>query len=227
MAPKVTKMSASTRFSKDAGSHPILRVALMACWGIGLEMLNALAVDERVKPVMVLTRSPRFEDPWAGAVMHRALELGIPAHSFEGRKFSSIAEDLEDADPDVLFVHAYPHRIPRIVYERPRLGTVNVHPSLLPAYRGVNPTDRMLLDAVHETGLTSHFMDDGFDTGPIIHQKAILVKKDDTRETIIERLKSVVAELMRETVTKLMTPHFEPVHQHLIFMDKQLSSQVK
>ena len=204
-------MSASTRSSSAAGS-PVLRVALLACWGLGLAVLDALAADERVRLTTVLTRSPRPGDPWAGAVMERAGELGVPAVSFQGREPASLVRDL-GTETDLLLVLAYPRKLPREVFAAPRLGTVNLHPSLLPLYRGPQPTAAVLADRARETGLTAHYMDEDFDTGAIICRERISVFEEDTVDTVIERLKTVVPALLRETITRVMDPAFEPLPQ--------------
>ncbi|HKI81758.1 MAG TPA: formyltransferase family protein [Pseudodesulfovibrio sp.] len=203
-------MLASTRFSNGAGSPP-LRVALLACWGIGLEMLETLNGDGRVRLTAVLTRMPREGDYWAGAVFERAGQLGLPAAAFEGLGEAGLLMALGYAD--LLVVHAYPRKLPRTVFGAPRLGTVNVHPSLLPRYRGQAPTRAALADGAEETGLTAHYMDDDYDTGAVIAQERIFVSEDDTEDTVIEHLKAVVPALMRETITRVMDPLFEPAPQ--------------
>jgi methionyl-tRNA formyltransferase len=187
-------------------------VALLACWGIGLELLEALGADERVRLTSVLTRSPRDGDPWAGAVFDRAEELGLPTASFEGLDEAGLLRGV-GGEADLLVVHAYSRKLPRAVFGAPRLGTVNVHPSLLPRYRGQAPTRAVLADGARETGLTAHYMDDDYDTGAIIAQERIFVCEDDTENSVIERLKTVVPALMRETITRVLDPSFEPTPQ--------------
>lgn len=176
-------------------------------------MLEALTRDDRVSLVLVLTRVARDGDPWAGAVMARAQELGIAAESFEGMNFTALRNRLDTCMADLLMVHAYPRKLPREVFGRPPLGTVNVHPSLLPRYRGPQPTAAVLAEGADETGLTAHYLDDHYDTGDIIHQESIPVWRGDTQATVIERLKTVVPALLHETIRHLLDPAFRPVPQ--------------
>jgi len=181
----------------------------MACWGIGLTILETLVADERVHVTMVLTRNTKDDDPWAGVVMSRAQTLGIASTSFEAMGTEALCYTLDKCEADILMVHAYPKKLPREVFGRLPLGTINLHPSLLPLYRGPSPTDAVLQDKAQETGLTAHIMDDEFDSGPIISQRKIPVLRNDSIKAVIERMKSVVPSLMEETVTKILDKDFE------------------
>ncbi|MFZ6028215.1 MAG: methionyl-tRNA formyltransferase [Chloroflexota bacterium] len=206
-------MPASTKSLRAAGSNAPLRVALMASWGLGLEILRTLIADERIAIVQVLSRPPSESDPWAGIVTERAIELGIPTISFINMNVNDLIMTMDGRSVDLLLVHAYPYKLPREVFSRPHLGTINIHPSLLPRYRGPQPTRDVLADGAKETGLTAHFMDEDYDTGDIIHQERIPVFAADTVESVIERLKTVVPALMQETVSRLLDPRFKPLPQ--------------
>lgn len=190
-----------------------IRGVFMGCWGIGRAVLDALHDDERFQLVGVLTHTPRPGDSWSEVVKSKAEQLNIPVTLFDGLDNAGIAERLYNYEPDVLFVHAYPRKLPRTVYEIPSLGTVNIHPSLLPLHRGPSPTLEVLAAQEKETGLTSHYMDEGYDTGPIVHQERVFVSQEDTLETIIERLKTKVRPLVHETVSRILNPAFTPVAQ--------------
>ncbi len=222
MVPRENRMSTSTKSSHVAGSEGPLKVALMACWGIGLEMLHSLSGDPRVCLVLVLTRSPRPNDPWAGAVMEEAEKLAITTISFEGLSYPDLAAKLEEHRVNLLMVHAYPRLLPAEVFSKPRLGTINVHPSLLPLYRGPSPTLDVLADRARETGLTAHFMDSKYDTGDIIYQMRISLQENDTCDTVITRLKTLVPSLIHETITRIVNPDFKPAPQGSDFPGRTL-----
>ncbi|HKG27287.1 MAG TPA: formyltransferase family protein, partial [Thermomicrobiales bacterium] len=88
--------------------------------------------------------------------------------------------------PDVIVVSCFTLRLPRALLELPRFGCVNVHPSLLPRWRGVDPVFWTLRSGDQETGLTIHLMDEGFDTGPILLQERTTVP-EGIRQTDFER----------------------------------------
>ena len=77
-------------------------------------------------------------------------------------------------------------------------GFVNVHPSLLPKYRGANPYSHVILNNEQETGVTLHFMDENFDTGNIIWQKKVPVAPNDTMGTIFNKLNFISAEMLSD-----------------------------
>ena len=77
--------------------------------------------------------------------------------------------------PDIMCVACFSLYIPRVILDIPRLGCLNVHPSLLPANRGPDPLFWTFHDGQHETGVTIHIMDEGLDTGPIVAQERVMV----------------------------------------------------
>src|SRR5579884_1196009 len=80
---------------------------------------------------------------------------------------------LADYQADIICVACYPQRIPRAILNLPRLGCLNVHPSLLPANRGPVPLFWAFREGCQQTGVTIHFMDEGIDTGDILAQEPI------------------------------------------------------
>jgi phosphoribosylglycinamide formyltransferase 1 len=86
-----------------------------------------------------------------------------------------------------------------------RLPTINVHPSLLPAFPGMHAIEDALAAGVSETGVTVHFVDEGLDTGPVIVQEAVRVAREDTRETLHARLREVEHRLLPEAARLFLT----------------------
>lgn len=90
---------------------------------------------------------------------------------------------LEALEPDVILTYTFPFRLPSEILRIPRYGAINVHPTLLPAYRGPNPL-RPLYDGAPVFGATVHWMDADFDTGPILAQHSSPVPADITPELV-------------------------------------------
>jgi hypothetical protein len=106
---------------------------------------------------------------------------------------------IESLQPDVIVVACYPRLIPRMIREIPRLGSLNVHPSLLPAHRGPDPLFWIMRDGGDGCGVTVHELSDAFDAGDILAQQAVPYP-DGSRERELELLlASVGAELSRQT----------------------------
>jgi len=105
--------------------------------------------------------------------------------------------------PEAIVVVAYGHLIPPWMIELPRFGCVNLHPSLLPKYRGAAPIPCAIIRGERITGITTMQIDEGLDSGPILLQRETEIRPDDTTETLSERLSVMGAELMVETLRGL------------------------
>ena len=127
--------------------------------------------------------------------IERARELGLPAHVFDHKRYPTRAAHEEDvlralaeAEPDFValagymrllspaFVAAFPHRI------------LNIHPSLLPSFPGVDAQAQAVAYGVKVSGCTVHFVDENLDAGPIVVQRAVPVRDGDTAETLAARI---------------------------------------
>jgi len=191
-----------------------LSVLLAANWGMGERLLSALMENPAVRLVGVVTRSESSgKDSWADAVRNRAQAAGLPVWDESLLDPFRLGRLVHDVRADNLWIHAFMRRLPREIYTMPRRGTVNIHGSLLPAYRGPSPHQWVLKNRDLLTGLTSHFVDEGLDTGPIIHQETVSLSGDETLPVLLDKLKGVVLPLVHETVNKLLDPDFIPMPQ--------------
>jgi len=102
--------------------------------------------------------------------------------------------------PDLIVVAAYGQILPKEVLEIPRHGCLNVHPSLLPKYRGATPVQSAILNGDKETGITIMLMDEQIDHGPIIAQKKTAMGNNETYPELHERLAKLGAELLVDTI---------------------------
>ena len=160
----------------------------------------------RARIVCVLSNRPEARG------IERAKELGLPARVFDHRRYPTRAAHEEDvlralaeAEPDFIvlagymrllspaFVAAFPHRI------------VNIHPSLLPAFPGVDAQAQAVAYGVKVSGCTVHFVDENLDAGPILVQRAVPVRGDDTAETLAARILEEEHAAYVEALVKLST----------------------
>lgn len=192
----------------------VLSVLLAANWGIGEQLLAALESCPGVRLLGVVTRfAPGGEDPWADAVRCRAEAGGHRIWNEAGLTPLQLGELTRSVCADVLWLHAYMKRLPRETFSAPRIGSVNVHASLLPSYRGPSPSRWVLENRESITGITSHFVDEGIDTGPIIHQVPVPVSADDNMDSLLDKLKAAVTPLVLESVRRLLSVDFKPEPQ--------------
>lgn len=137
-------------------------------------------------------------------VKEYAIEKNIKVYQPEKlRENKEIVDTLKDINPDVICVVAYGKIIPKEILEIPKYGCVNVHPSLLPQYRGSAPIQWAILNGDKETGVTTMYLDEGMDSGDIILQTKTLIDKDETSGELWDRLSKIGAELLVETLEKI------------------------
>lgn len=135
-------------------------------------------------------------------VKKSALELGLPVYEADSMKDPALADHLRLLEPDVLVVVAF-KMLPVSLLTIPRLGAINLHASLLPAYRGAAPIHHALMRGEPRTGCTVFLLDEGMDTGVILKQEAIDVDLMETTGEVYERLKELGAGLVVQTLDEL------------------------
>jgi methionyl-tRNA formyltransferase len=116
---------------------------------------------------------------------------------------SSFLETARALQPDVLVLAAFGQIIPAALLELPPYGPVNVHGSLLPAYRGAAPIQYALLNGETETGVTTMWMDATLDTGDILLQRVVPIETEDTTGVLTPKMAQAGAELLLETLALL------------------------
>lgn len=128
---------------------------------------------------------------------------GIPVCQPEKLKTEEFAARLQTFAPDLIVVAAYGKILPAQVLDYPKYGCINIHGSLLPAYRGAAPIQRAILDGKTETGITTMQMDAGLDTGDILFQEAVPITNDDNFETLHDKMGECGARVLIRTLDAL------------------------
>lgn len=190
-----------------------MKVAVLANWGIGRETVAALIANPVVNLALVITLwEDGTRDAWRNCVRDYCREAKVPVQHGGAWQMPRLAAYLA-GQTDLLVVHAWPKLLPRPVFSAPPLGSVNIHPSLLPRYRGPAPEVHVLKNRDPLTGLTSHVIDEGMDTGPVVARLSVALDKDETREGVIEKQKKLVRPLLDLTIERLSDPGFKPEAQ--------------
>ena len=114
---------------------------------------------------------------------------------------------------DAAIVAAYGIMLPSFVIDKFPLGIINLHPSLLPEFRGASPVATAILQGCKETGVTIMKIDGGMDTGPILKQKSVKIGKDEKCDTLTERLFISGSNLLVDTLDEMQTSGIEPIPQ--------------
>jgi methionyl-tRNA formyltransferase len=144
---------------------------------------------------------------------YRALERGIAVHQPPKVRAEAAIELVREIAPEVIVVVAYGQIIPVAILEVPPRGTINVHGSLLPRYRGAAPIQWAIARGETMTGVTTMLMDAGLDTGPILLQREIGIAEDDSAGTLEAKLAGVGAELLVETLSRWERGELTPTPQ--------------
>jgi len=146
-------------------------------------------------------------------VKKSAIALGLPVFQPEKLSAPEAFEQLSSLAPDLIVVAAYGHILKKNVLALPRLGCLNVHPSLLPKHRGASPVAGAILAGDEETGVTIMLLDEGMDTGPILARVPAPVLPQDTTGSLAEKLAKVGADLLAETVPLWVEGKIKPQPQ--------------
>ncbi len=182
-----------------------MRILFFGTPDFAVPSLRAL-VGEGFDVAAVVTRADRpvgrhRSRSCASPVKVAALTEDLPVLQPERPSAPGFLAEVRALAPDLTIVAAYGHILPQALLEVPRLGSVNVHASLLPALRGAAPIPRAILQGDTETGITIMRMDAGMDTGPILHQVATPIAPDETGGELAARLAELGAEALIEALT--------------------------
>lgn len=136
-------------------------------------------------------------------VKETALQYNLPVAQPEKVKEEEFIAKLEEIAPDVIVVVAFGQILPKRILDLPKYGCINVHASLLPAYRGAAPIQWAVIDGLKETGVTTMYMEEGLDTGDIILQSKLTLSENETGGSLFDRLAGLGAELLIQTLDAL------------------------
>lgn len=148
----------------------------------------------------------------ASAVKEYALEAGLPVLQPERLKDETFVEQLRKLEAALFIVIAF-RMLPEVVWQMPRLGTFNLHASLLPAYRGAAPINWAVINGESKTGVTTFFLKHEIDTGNVIDREEISISDSDNAGTIHDRLMELGADLTIKTVDRILAGNLSSTPQ--------------
>lgn len=179
-----------------------IRIIYMGTPDFAVESLRAL-VDGGYNVVAVVTMpdkpAGRGHQLQYSAVKQYALSVGLPILQPERLKDESFLQQLRSYNADLQIVVAF-RMLPEVVWDMPRLGTFNLHASLLPQYRGAAPINWAVINGEKETGATTFMLQHEIDTGNIILQERISIADDENVGSVHDRLMTMGAGLVTRTV---------------------------
>ena len=192
-----------------------MRIVFMGTPDFAVESLKIL-VENNYNVVGVITMpdkpSGRGHKLQFSAVKQYAIEKNLPILQPEKLKDENFLEALKALRADVQVVVAF-RMLPEVVWNMPRLGTFNLHASLLPQYRGAAPINWAIINGEKETGATTFFLTHEIDTGKIILQEKISISETDDAGSVHDKLMLIGAEMVRKTIDLLILGETDAIDQ--------------
>ncbi len=191
------------------------RIMFMGTPSFAVPCLQALVGHYEIVAVVTQPDRParRGRRIVASAVKKAALAYDLPLMQPESLRQEEVIAEIRELEPQVIVVAAYGQILRPQVLSIPPSGVINVHPSLLPKYRGASPIAGALLAGEEKTGVTIMLMDEGMDTGPILAQISIKIRPEDTTSSLVERLARMGADLLLETLPRWLEGQIKPQPQ--------------
>ena len=185
-----------------------MRILFMGSPKFALPVLKNL-IDSQHDLVAIYTqpdkpagRGNKMSSP---AIKLFAEDLGFKVHQPSSLKDPKVLQEASQLNPDLIVVAAYGKLIPKELLLIPRYGCWNLHPSLLPEYRGPSPVVSAILDGKITTGVTLMQMDEGLDTGPIISQEKIRIDINESVKKCTEKLFAIGADMLIKNLPDLIS----------------------
>jgi methionyl-tRNA formyltransferase len=199
-----------------------LRILFMGTPEFAVSSLEALVAND-LAPVAVVTApdrpSGRGLQLTPSPVKQCALALGLPVLQPEKLRDPAFLSEIEALNLDLMVVVAF-RMLPELVWRKPRLGTFNLHASLLPDYRGAAPINWAIIRGETETGITTFFIEKAIDTGHIIFQEKEPIHTADTAGSLYERLRHKGAALVVRTVKAIAAGNYPQQPQPSVLLEK-------
>ncbi|MBT1072123.1 methionyl-tRNA formyltransferase [Pelotalea chapellei] len=174
-------------------------------------------INRGEKPIAVITQPDRpkgrGQKLMPPPVKEIALQHDIPVYQPLKVRDPAFIEVIRDLQPDLIVVIAFGQILPKVLLDIPPQGCVNVHASLLPRYRGAAPLNWCIINGEAETGVTTMLMDPGLDTGPMLLKRATIIDENENIISLHDRMATMGAELLAETVDGLKAGRLTPEQQ--------------
>lgn len=191
-----------------------MKLVFMGTPEFAVPSLQALAKAHNVVGVITAPDKPagRGKKILTSAVKQAADELGLTLLQPTNLKDPDFLKELKALNADLFVVLAF-RMLPEVVWGMPSKGTINLHASLLPDYRGAAPINRAIMNGETKTGLTTFFIEREIDTGMIIDQTEMQIGADESAGMLHDRMMTAGADLLLKTVNKIENDQVEPIPQ--------------
>lgn len=146
---------------------------------------------------------PKKNHPTYSSFKNCVLNKNLNFIEYDELYEKKLLKTVRSLDVDAAVVCSFNYKIPKALLDSVKVGFINIHPSLLPNYRGGNPYSSVIANGETETGVTIHFMDENFDTGDAILQQRVDISPDETMGTLFNRLNYLGLQMLLSTLSEL------------------------
>ncbi len=192
-----------------------MKVIFMGTPAFAVPSLLALATHHQVLAVVTQPDKPkgRGKKLLYSEVKEEALKLGLPVLQPQNAKDPAFLAELKQYDAELFVVAAYGQILTEEVLFLPKYGSINVHGSLLPKYRGAGPIQWSIINGERETGVTIMQMERGLDSGDMLSKASLPITEQDTYGTLTEKMAALGASLLLKTIEDMETGTLKPKKQ--------------
>ena len=194
-----------------------MKIVFMGTPDFALEALKALiSGGHEIAAVVTGEDKPRgrgYEVSFT-PVKREALKHQIPVLQPENLKGDEIFNELQALAAEVFVVAAYGKLLPKRILELPPFGCINIHASLLPAYRGAAPVQWAIIDGLKKTGITTMLMNEGLDKGDLLRQYPTEIGERENAGELFDKLAALGGEAILDTLKDLKNGNIEPQKQN-------------
>ena len=194
-----------------------MKIIFMGTPSFSCPTLEKLIADKDFEVVAVYTREPQIAGRGhkiTNSVIHDlALKHNIKVITPKTLKTPESQKEFLDLKADAAVVVAYGLILPEAILQGTKFGCINIHPSLLPRWRGAAPIQRTLMAGDEETGITIIKMDQGVDSGEMICQEKFTLDKKENYKNLAEKFSQMGAEILVKTLKNIRDGDFKPIEQ--------------
>ena len=192
-----------------------MKVIFMGTPAFAVPSLLALSQHHQVLAVVTQPDKPkgRGKKMLCSEVKEEALKLGLPVLQPQNAKDPAFLEELKQYDAELFVVAAYGQILTEDVLFLPKYGSINVHGSLLPKYRGAGPIQWSIINGEAQTGVTIMQMERGLDSGDMLLKEALPITETDTYGTLTEKMANLGASLLLKTMDAIQNGTVKPEKQ--------------
>lgn len=177
-----------------------MRILFFGIYQIGVNALASL-IQQSLDIMAVVTKPDTEIEQQPVAIW--AIRNGLPVLQALSPKDPEFIAQIQSLHPDLIAVAGYHKLIPKAILDIPSWGTINLHGSLLPRYRGPSTWKWAIMNGETRTGVTVHMMTPELDNGDILAQRAIPISDQDTGGSLFEKISVVGAELLADTIERI------------------------